>query len=336
MSILWMMDETLTHAKPSHWSAVSQLYTQLVTIIGRSDLTHTLVDPRDCLRSLIKQIPRNSYDAIVDLTGGWLGAILSKALGIQPLLAQFSLSRVRQVSSPRLETTGYLVSPRIPEWDKFGERLSSRQVRVLVVDDVSFSGYTGVCAADLLGIQPDFAYLILNVGDLGKRPGALASLSAKGSRVFTGLEMNTSHGDDGWHLKDLHNHPCLQEAFALSCVLVRHYLDEGITSPSARSILSDCPSLELLFPGLMTSEEVIYNHNRGSFKYSSEQVHNGPASHVSNPLLWTSPYLLEHIDGRSVLRQQGKIISIMEELNQLIVWDREVSEEVVGEFISSL
>lgn len=264
MTIFWMMDETLAHADPKDWNQIRTLYDELILKMGKPELCHSLVDPVVCLKNLVLQIKKSPYTTVFDLTGGWLAPILSHVFPDAQVISDFSMTRVRQVSSAKLTTVGYTVSPSILEIQARSRVL--RKGKILTVDDVSFSGYTGESTDRLWGIdETDHAFLILNTASLrGDR------------RVFAGMTMNTDAGDDGWHLKDLHQHPQLERAFEVACELIEAFASEGKESIRARQILDSKDMIAILFPGSFSQAEIAKLHHNGRFEFFNNQANRLP------------------------------------------------------------
>src|SRR3989338_64637 len=107
--IVWMMDETIANTRPSNWQKVRELEGALINNIGNPAFRHEIVDPMPCLRELVRQLQSEQFSSVFDLTG-WLTPAMQELFPNTPIENRFSLSRVRVVSSPQLETTGYRVS----------------------------------------------------------------------------------------------------------------------------------------------------------------------------------------------------------------------------------
>ena len=69
-----------------------------------------------------------------------------------------------------------------------------------------------------------------------------------GSRVLFGHDLATPN-DDGWHLKDLHQHPKLSEAFNLGLRVLQLIENEGPDSEIVKSTLNRKDVMDVLFSG---------------------------------------------------------------------------------------
>lgn len=104
-----MLDESIANTKPENWQDVISLESKMIGMIARNDFDHLIVDPIPCLKDLVKKLDGKSFTTIIDLTG-WLTPAMRELFPNTPVIDNFSLSRVRVVSSPKLEVTGYKIS----------------------------------------------------------------------------------------------------------------------------------------------------------------------------------------------------------------------------------
>lgn len=314
--IVWMMDETIANARPANWQKVRNLEEALINRIGNPKFKHEVVDPMPCMKEVTRQLQDKQFSAILDLTG-WLTPAMQELFPNTPVENRFSLSRVRVVSSPKLETTGYKVSISPKEMEEVCQKID--MTRPLIVDDVSFSGWTSRKTMDLLGIDPKVtthAFLIANTGNLGQDPGAVPMLESMGSRVVFGHELKTPQ-DDGWHLKDLHQNPNLEQSFILALLFQETIRKNGIGSELAQQFFGHETVIRTLFPDHLTSCQIRELMHEGRFVLKNGNVIQGNEIHARNPFLWASPYFQEHVDINRILANKDSVVSILVELRAL-------------------
>lgn len=314
--IVWMMDETIANARPSNWQRVRQLEGELVGVIGNPTFQHDLIDPIPCLDQTVNQLKEKNFSCILDLTG-WLTPAMQELFPNTPIENGFSLNRVRVVSSPKLETTGYTINmfPGKIERTKLELDLS----HPLIVDDVSFSGWTSRKTMDIWGLAPEqttHAFLIANTGNLGPEPGAVPMLRSLGSEVIFGHELTTPK-DDGWHLKDLHQNPNLDQAFVLALLFQEAVKRDGMESDLAQKFFTHDTVIKTVFPDHLTSSQIKDLMQEGRFVLRNDTVIDGDEIHARNPFLWASPYFQEHVDIGNILSNKDHVISLLNELRTL-------------------
>lgn len=311
-----MMDESIAAVHPSNWSRLVELHEDLASKIGRQGFEHQVVHPIDCLTQVAGQIKDGNFSSIIDLTG-WLTPAIRELFPSTPIINEFSLSRVRLVSSPMLETTGYTVSHMPHELKKLRDVLDLS--RPLIVDDVSFSGWTSRKTMELWGIDPTsatHAFLIANTGDLGPNPGAVKMLEGIGSKVISGLEITTPN-DDGWHMKDLFWHSRMEDAFILAMRFQELATIYGQDAAELKSFLADDHVSKILFPESYTSSQIRDLKNEGKFVLLNGGTLQEGSRHARNPFLWASFYLRDHLDLDSLRENRLEILSTLRELREL-------------------
>lgn len=331
--IVWMMDETIANARPANWSRVRKLEGTLIETIGNPSFRHELVDPIPCLRKIATQLHRERFSFVLDMTG-WLTPAMQELFPFTPVENRFSLSRVRVVSSPKLETTGYTISMSPEEIENSRQRLDL--TRPLIVDDVGFSGWTSRKAMEIWGIPPErvtHAFLISNTGQLGSEMGAVPMLESLGSKVIFGHELHTPM-DDGWHLKDLHQNANLEQSFVLSLLLQEAIKRDGMESALAQKFFTHETVIKTLFPNHLTSGQLKELMQQGKFILRSGSVIDGDEIHARNPFLWASLYFQEHVDIHKILVNKDYVVAILSELSRLTTdpeGKREASLELQNE-----
>jgi hypothetical protein len=138
-----------------------------------------------------------------------------------------------------------------------------------------------------------------------------------GSRVIFGHDLATPN-DDGWHLKDLHQHPKLSEAFNLGLRVLQLIENEGPDSEIVKSTLNRKDVMDVLFPERLTTGEISRMTAEGKFIPSGRVDFNtNGLIHTKNPLLWASRYFREHIDLQRVIDNQGVVAGVLAELHSL-------------------
>lgn len=320
--IVWMIDESVAHARPSDWKKIGALESQLIQKIGNKELEHVLPDPLEGLQRIVDQLRDGKFTTVIDLTG-WLAPALRELFPEAAIVNNFSLSRVRVVSSPKLETTGYTSTMTPEEREGLMARLDLN--KPLVVDDVTFTGWTSLKTMELWRLNPEtttHAFLIANTGMLDPEngvKGAAQELSSVGSHVIWGHELTTPQ-DDGWHLKDLHQHADICQAFDTAVEFQKLVLTAGENSEAVANFITNEQNLGILFPERLTSGQISSLVAEGKFilknKDSERLLVNGNI-HARNPFLWPSKYFREHIDLASVISNRDHIIGILSELRTL-------------------
>jgi len=315
--INWMMDETIAGASPKNWEEVRRIEHELVKIIGIPALEHELVDPVPCLKNLASQLEGQQFSCVIDLTG-WLTPVMQELFPKTPVENQLSMSRVRVVSSPGLETTGHMISLSPPEIEKI--KRETDLSHPLIVDDVSFSGWTSLQTMRLLGVEPysaTHAFLIANTGNLGSNPGAVSRLTTLGSKVFFGHELITPR-DDGWHLKDLHRNPNPVEALNFALDFQNIVKRDGENSVSAKNFFKQGnEATRIVFPQTITSDQLKILRNEGRFIFKNGSTIDDSQTHAKNPFLWASKDFSQHIDVEKVESRKDEIVALITELENL-------------------
>jgi hypothetical protein len=320
-NIIWMMDETIANAHPRDWDQVRELEREMIDIVGNKDFNHQIVDPIDCLRTLVPQLEGQDVTTIVDLAG-WLAPAMQELFPQASVIDRFSLSRVRVVSSPELKTTGYAVSMNEDEIE--AEKSKHDMSHVLFIDDTSFSGWTSRKAMDSWEVAPEdatHAFLIANSGPLGEDPGAVPLLESMGSKVVFDFALQTPR-DDGWHLKDLHQNPKLDQAFILSLLFQESVQRGGSDSMFTNEFFKHATVLETLFPQHVTTEGIALLANDGKFILRNGELPSDHEIHARNPFLWASPYFQAHVDMKKTFQNRDDVLSLLCEL-QLLTSDPE-------------
>lgn len=325
--IIWMMDESISNCDPKHWGQMKSMYAELIDILGKDGFNHHIADPVPAFGQLTDQMESKKYSAIVDLTG-WSSAFLAAKFPGSEIISDFGMTRVRDVSTPDLKTTGHLLKTPAGRMQEIqGMDLSD----VLIFDDTSISGGTGLKTIDELAIEGDttHAYLIANTGDWPVDGGAPKRLEDLGHEVNYGSEVKFGPigGEDGWHLQDLHEIGNLKDVFPKAMELQRLYLDEQKNYGKIKDFLTSPENVNLLFPRSFDATTIEFMVRQGSFRLT-ESLPEAGTVHVANPTLWASKYLMDHMDREKVLANEDKIVRKLEELNTLTVGYQRVKGQV--------
>lgn len=203
--ILWFQDDVKLTTPINEWGRVDSLTQNLIALAGNRDFDHTVIDPISCAERLFRQIDMNGYSCIVDLSG-FFGRLMKETFPKVSVVSNFHLSRIRTISSPRLDGSGFLVSLGSKEIINLKDTVDLS--RPLFLDDVAWSGRTITEVIKILGVNPELltvGLLIVNNGTFGEgKPGAFDILKEKGIQVLAGDIVSTPQ-DDGFHLADFFN-----------------------------------------------------------------------------------------------------------------------------------
>ncbi len=317
-TIFWMTDELFAKSRAEDWNAVKKASEELISLIGNERFSHTIISPDSCIGPLVRSLAGHQFSAVVDLTdNGWLSQGLESALSRgTPIITDLHISRVREISDPTLPTSGHIV--RTPLEDVVSLRQTVDFSRSLILDDVSFSGKSSELVMRILGLDPrhtTHGFLITNTGDLGpKTDGAWSRLSKEGARIHTGAVINTSEGDDGWHIKDFVRHEHLDRALGLIPVIHELFKDSRGNRDMLQMLFSmDC-TRSLLFPHAV-SGGALAGVDEAQFIRTAQ--FRGEGMHTTNPNLLTSPAFLEHISTDSFARHINEVSDILNGIQQL-------------------
>ena len=325
--ILWMADEIIAQTHPKNWGRVLDASKELFSIIGNEKHTHEVIAPQDCIGELTSQVVGNKFTTIIDLTGGWLSESLREIFPSTPVITDFHLSRVRDVSDLELRTTGHIISLS-------GEKIRNlfhqfNLTHTLILDDVSFSGMSSDVTMRLFRLTPEcttHGFLIVNDGDLGPTPGARPRLESTGGKVTAGFTMNTSDGDDGWHIKDFIAHPQLERMLGASIIVQELFEQDGKSSHIAQRLFNNDAMRRIFFPRAVNIKELKSMEKEGLFLPNVTHVPKESSIHTTNPTLLISPYVLEHISSKLFRNNLDKITDLMQEI-RILSFDHEASRE---------
>ncbi len=328
-TILWMADEIIAQTHPKDWEAMSQLSHELFSTIGNPNLKHEIVMPQACIGELAQQLLPHKFSVAIDLTGGWLGESLRPVMSATPIINDFHLSRVRDVSDPSLGTTGHLLSLSPNQISHLKKEFDFS--RPLILDDVSFSGLSSKVTIEQFGLDPKKTvngFLILNEGELGPNPGARTSLEHMGSRAIGGRLMNTSLGDDGWHIKDFIEQPNLAKILGTALLVQELFEIDGKESEFAKRLFTNEALRKVCFPKARNLNDLKKLSETDQFIFNQAHKAREGSIHTTNPTLLISPAVLEHISSKKFRDNFDHVSETMLAMQHLS-FDQEASLEAI-------
>jgi len=329
--IVLMADELIAQTHPDNWGLVARLSRELFSLVGNPDFIHNVVVPQDHIGALSKQLRGDKFSVVIDMTGGWMSESLRSLFSFTPVIKDFHLSRVRDVSDPSLHTTGHIV--HMPKTLRVARGATFNFSCPLILDDVSFSGLSSEVATRMFSLIPKqttHAFLIANDGDLGPKPGARRRLEASGSRVLAGHTMNTSEGEDGWHIKDFVSHPNLERMIGASLMIQELFEQDGRDSSLVRRLFSNESMRRIFFPNAMTVDDLAVLREQDAFIPNKEHIPDRDSIHMTNPTLLISPYVLEHISSKRFRAHFDQATQLMLDLRRLSIESETRMEAVRG------
>ena len=317
-TIFWMTDELFARARSNDWQAVEEKSAELIGLIGREDFDHTIISPDSCIGPLARSLAGRSFSAVIDLTdNGWL----SRGLGIAlhrdiPVLTNVHISRVREISDPGLPTSGHII--KTPKEDIIRITETIDLSKPLVLDDVSFSGKSSELVMQLLGLDPRetaHGFLITNTGNLGPHvKGAWSRLTDSGAQVHTGAVINTSEGDDGWHIKDFVRQDRLDRALGLVPVIHELFRSSHNNGALLKQLFALESTRALLFPHAVSGDEL---SGVDDSRFIRSESFRREGMHTTNPNLLTSPAFLEHISTQSFAMHIDEVSELLHSIHRL-------------------
>lgn len=327
--IVWMSDEIIAQTSPKNWKHVMDKSRILFNIIGNKQFNHDVVAPQEHISIIANKLIRDHFSVIVDLTGGWMSESLKNIFPSTPIFTDLHISRVRTVSRPELPTSGHILSLSHEELES--HKRSFDFTKPLILDDVSFSGFSSDVAMQTLSLKPDnttHAFFIINEGN----PGAKQLLESKGSRIIFGHTLNTSEGDDGWHIKDITHHPHLEQTLGVVPIIqeLHEKNGNGFHNATIHDIFQTKAFQQLIFPNKLSSADLQDLHEKGKFIPKKDCNFSESELHSTNPNLFCSPYFLHHIDPLQIRENLSEITTILMEIRDLSS-DKEMIRESTHE-----
>lgn len=260
--ILWFQDGVKLKASTSQWGQIDTLTQALVALAGNTVFDNAIVDPLPCAENLFKQTNMKDYSCIVDLSG-FFGNVIRDTFSNVSVVSNFHLSRIRIVSSSRLDGSGFIVNLNSKEVTSLKNNIDFS--KPLFLDDVSWSGRTIAEAIRTLGLDPKTAtvgLLVANRGSFGEgKPGAFDILKEKGIQVLAGGNVLTPQ-DDGFHVADFFNFNLSETVFDdILKIWEKRTEMESLPSEARRNKENEIKTLlinkkDALFPKAISSEEM--------------------------------------------------------------------------------
>lgn len=260
--ILWFQDGVKLRTPMSKWNRIDALTQDLIVMAGNRDFDHVVIDPISCAEKLFKQANMKDYSCIVDLSG-FFGRVIREAFPSVSIVDNFHLSRIRTVSSQRLDGSGFLVSLGSKEITNLKDTVDLS--RPLFLDDVAWSGRTINEAIKILGVNPELStvgLLTVNNGTFGERkPSAFDILKEKGIQVLAGHTVSTPQ-DDGFHVADFFNFNLDENVFDDIIKIWEKRAESQTLSGQAKKNSEDeirnilIRNKDALFPKAISSEEM--------------------------------------------------------------------------------
>lgn len=346
--IIWFQDSLKLTTTPNAWPEIDLLTQNLIGLIGRSDFEHVIVDPMRLLEQLHCQLNLDDFSVVVDLSGFISREIRHTTQ--RPVIKDFHLSRLRKLSSPRLDGVGHLVSLDNFQRGKLRQKFDFS--RPLFIDDVCWSGKTALLAAQLLEVNPaetSFGFLSLNEGNFGTdskgkiKLGGKHILESRGFRIFAGGPLATPL-DDGFHVKDFISNKALayEEVFAqlVRLAFLRDVLIQAKTENQRQQVKKEINSLvqtnqQLFFQdGTMTGDLLARLQAEGRAICPNGVGEEGIFGVEPSNLLM--PSFLKRTDPKQLADNAREIVRILQEFQRLLSEDQELRREENMEFMSRI
>lgn len=317
-TILWFEDGLKLGAPWQRWNAIDAVTRDLVRLAGHPGFHHRIIDPDECVGPLLKSLKENRLNpsVILDLTGK-LGSVFIREFPGIPLIDSFHISRLRKLTSPRLDGCGFLVSHDERQRKDLAEMVDMR--RPLILDDVAWSGRSVLTAMRLFGMDCRFTtcgFMVANSGFFGTdKPGARSLLEQKGIRVLSGMDVATP-ADDGFHVADFFlRHPNLEEAFRTVCHIQK--LREEPPGSEDRIGEELRHSLPLTVPDSLSAPDIRKLAAEGRLTGFPGGM-NETDRFTVNPPNWLMPSFSRRIRAEILDRNAADIVLLLEQSSRLL------------------
>lgn len=329
--ILWFQDEAKFKAPRSRWEDIDQFTHQLINEAGQPDFEHIVINPMTCANNLSPILDSKEFSCIIDLSG-YIGKKIMEKFSA-PLIDNIHLSRLRRVSSPRLDGAGFLINSKPEEIENIISKTDLSDT--LILDDVSWSGRTILEALKLFRLEPTrttVGLLAINTGFFAEgKPGAFTSLEEKGINVMAGATINTPV-DDGFHLTDFFNHPSIDNIF--DRIIHLQELRERMATSVNQEKMEIKEEIEIalkenphdLFPNLLSTTEVKLLQEEGRLLTSSGIAKD--SFFTTNPLNWLLPSFSSRVKSDLLIKNKSEIINALKNLRELTNSDTESIREI--------
>lgn len=334
--LLWFQDGVKLNTSLDVWGTIDMLTDTLISLTGSSEFDHVRIDPFEAGKRLFEQIDFKNYTSIIDLSG-FFGKSMASNIPDVSCVTNFRLSRLRNISSPKLDGTGFLVSLKREDIKKITKDFNLK--RPLFIDDVSWSGRTILEAINLLGIEPEnstVGLLAINSGNFTENKlGARGILQKKGIEVLTGSNVHTPT-DDGFHLSDFFTFDTIRDAFDV--VLEIQKIREEVTGATSDTVKEGEASIrniisanrEILFPRSISTRELKELEWDGRFISLGGIANN--SFFDTNPPNWFMPSFSKRVKWGTLSRNKEGIISVLEELKRTTTEGHILKEKESGSF----
>lgn len=260
--ILWFQDGVKLTAPTSKWNNIDTLTHHLIALAGNRDYEHVVIDPISCAQKLFKQTSIQDYSCIIDLSG-FFGEIIKQNFPQINVVSNFRLSRIRVVSSARLDGSGFISSLNNQQIENLKNNVDLS--KPLFLDDVAWSGRTIIEAIKVLGLNPEtltVGLLATNSGNFSEgKPGAFDIFKEKGIRILSGEIISTPQ-DDGFHLADFFNFIPDENIFnSILEIWEKRTRIQNLSGEAKQNAESEIKTIlvnnrEALFPKAISSEEM--------------------------------------------------------------------------------
>lgn len=317
--ILWFQDGVKLKIPWNHWNDIDRLTRTLISKVGQPDFEHVVVDPLECMNNLRPKLNDQKFSCIIDLSG-FIGKKIVKEFSM-PILDAIHLSRLRVITSPKLDGAGHLVNLKPKEVSVATSSLDLSHP--LILDDVSWSGRTIIEAIKLLKVGPTTVtagLLTINKGNFGEKPGAFKLLMEKGVSVLSGKSVDTPI-DDGFHLADFFDHPSVEDIFD-KVIHLQILREEAFrTIGDERRKIEQKIKIFLrenqrdFFPNALSDEEVKLAEEEGRLVGSSGISKDD--FFTTNPLNWFLPSFSKRINSDLLISNREDITNILKAFKEI-------------------
>ncbi len=335
--ILWFQDSAKLRTDPKDWGRLDVLTMRLVASAGHPEFEHVIVDLLSHLKVLENELRRRTFSSVIDLSGQ-MRSHLERMLPGTLVSDDLHLSRIRVVSSPRLDGIGHFVSLGSAQIREMRDRVDLS--RPLFIDDVGWSGRTMIDAAGLLGASMQdstFGFITANVGTFGiDKPGGARLLEEAGAEVVAGSAVQTPQ-DDGFHLLDFFDHPALGRREMFDTIIHLQDLRERLAicdEGSKKSIEREIKDVLLerregLFPHSIDTQGMKVLQSEG--RVIAQNGLNKNSFFDRNIPNWLMPSFSRRLSSEMLRRNRTEICDTIHELQQ-ITRDKEASAETRRDF----
>jgi hypothetical protein len=319
--MLWFQDDLKLGARKSCWQRIDSLTGALVRAVGHPNMDHEIVDPRPHISALAEKLPRDAT-CVIDLTNGQLMGVLSGLFESSTLVTGFHLSRLRVVSSARLDGSGFMLNKTVREFAALPSLIDT--FRTVILDDVGWSGRSALEVCRLFGLpvaQTTFGFVMGNAGEFGPSPGAVNLLQSLGGRVVTGGLVATPR-DDGFHVSDFCSTNNISHSELIEALLVIQSLREhaaqfpGESKEVEKRIMQLFKEArDLLFPNALSSTMI-----KELMREGKVICMNGipkDALFQTNPLNWLLPSFAKRVRSEDLQQNLAIVIGSLDELRAI-------------------